>query len=757
MPELPIQKVFDQAARHHQTGKLREAEQLYRQILAQQPEHVEAIHYLGVIAHQVGRNDAAVELIRRAIALRPDYAEAHYNLGNALRELKHFDEAVAASRKAIALKPNYIEAYNNLGNALRENGQLDEAVGAYRQALALRPSYAAAQYNLGVALKDQGHLEDALAAFRQAIALNPNFPESHCNVGVVLKEKGELDEATAAFRQAIALNANLPEAHNNLGNVLREKGQLDEAIAASRRAIALRPNYADALSNLGNALREKGQLDEAMAAYAKAIALKPGWALPRLNLGQLFRELGRFEEARAVFQQAAECEPNNPDTHNYLATALAEMYRFDEANQALDRAAAIAPDSASTHAARGMILSCSGRELEAVESFRRAIEIAPESAAVLSSLGQTLRQIGRFTEAAECFRRMLALPQGAGQAYTIMAGIGASFDATEMARLTASLDDPRTSIRDRAALGFGLGKMLDDADRFDEAFAHYARANALTLQLRHAGGERYSSELFARQVDESIAQYRPDFFARTRDWGEPSDLPVFIVGMPRSGTSLVEQIAASHPDVFGGGELRQLGEIAGSLSFAQLNPRSVRDAAAKHLDYLRSLGRSASRVIDKTPSHVERLGLIATLFPAARVILCRRDSRDTCLSCFFQKFSYGNLFSFDLANCGRHHVQTDRIIAHWLKVLPLQLLQVQYEDLVADLEGQSRRIVSFLDLAWNPACLDFHRTERTVLTSSAWQVRQPIYSRSVGRWRNYEKHLSPLFEALGQSTATARE
>jgi hypothetical protein len=186
------------------------------------------------------------------------------------------------------------------------------------------------------------------------------------------------------------------------------------------------------------------------------------------------------------------------------------------------------------------------------------------------------------------------------------------------------------------------------------------------------------------------------------------------------------------------------------LSWSQCQPGPIKDAARKQLDRLLALGGSALRVIDKMPSNVKHLGLIATLFPSARVILCHRDPRDTCLSCFFQQFSPGNvLFSFDLSLCGRHHVHTDRLMAHWLKAMPLRMLQVQYEDLVADLEGQSRRIISFLGLPWNPACLDFHRTERIVQTFSAWQVRQPIYTRSVGRWRNYERHLGPLFEALG--------
>jgi tetratricopeptide (TPR) repeat protein len=686
--------------------------------------------------------------MRRAIALNYNLPNAHNNLGNALREKGEFNEAADACRRAIALRPAFSEAHNNLGNALKARGEIDEAIAAYRQAISLRPDYAEAYDNLGNALKGNGRLDEALAAHRKAITLNPKLSGAYNNLGNVLKEKGQLDEGITAYRQAIALRRHFPEAHNNLGVALREKGRLDEAVAAHREAIALNRNFAEGYNDLGNAMKEKGELDEAIAAYREAIVRKPAWAMPRVNLGQLFREQGRFEEACSVFGQAAECEPGNPDAHNCLAMALAELQRFEEAGNALDRGAALAPDSALTHEARGMILWRTGRGAEAVESFRSALEIAPDSVSGWISLGLTLRQMGRFIEATESFRQVLARRPNAVQAHAMMAGAGETTDEAEMGRLKASFNDPQTSIRDRAALGFVLGKRLDEADRFDESFEHYARANSLVLEMRHAAGERYSVDQFSRRVDESIAMWTPSFVSETRARGEASELPVFIVGMPRSGTSLVEQIAASHLEVFGAGELRDIGDLANSLDFPRCSPGSIAEAAGKQLDRLRGRGGRAQRVIDKMPSNVEHLGLIATLFPLARVILCRRDPRDTCLSCFFQRFSSGNLFSFDLTQCGRHHVHTDRLIAHWMKVLPLRILEVQYEDLVADLEGQSRRIISFLGLPWNAACLDFHRTERAVKTASAWQVRQPIYTRSVGRWRNYERHLEALFESL---------
>jgi tetratricopeptide (TPR) repeat protein len=267
MAQLTIQQAFDLALQHHQAGRLHEADQLYRQVLAQQPNHAEALHLLGVLARQAERNDVAVDLIRRAIALRPDYPDAHYNLGNALKDTGQLDEAIAAYRQAIALNLNEPEAHSNLGNALRDKGQLDEAIAAYRQAIALNPNFAEAHNNLGVALKDKGQPDEAIAAVRRAIALRGNYAEAHYNLGNALKDKGQLDEAVAAYRRAIALNPNLPEAHGNLGIALKEEGQLDEAIIAFRQAIALSPNLPQVHHNLSLSLLLRGDFEQGWEEY----------------------------------------------------------------------------------------------------------------------------------------------------------------------------------------------------------------------------------------------------------------------------------------------------------------------------------------------------------------------------------------------------------------------------------------------------------------------------------------------------------
>ena len=281
---MTVQQAFQLALQHHQAGRLAEAEALYRQILAVDPRHADALHLLGVAAAQAGRHDVAVELMTKAVALKPNYPQAHTNLGNALSETGRLDEAIASYRRAIALKPDFSEGHSNLGNALRDQGQLDEAIAAYRQAIVLEPNFPGVHYNLGIALKDQGKLDEAIAAYRQAIALKPNYPKAHSNLGIALRDQGQLEQAVAAYRQAIALDPDLPEVHNNLGNALRDQGRLDEAIASYRQAIALDPNVPQGHNNLGNAFKDKGQLDEALAAYRRALQIRPDHPEAHSNL-----------------------------------------------------------------------------------------------------------------------------------------------------------------------------------------------------------------------------------------------------------------------------------------------------------------------------------------------------------------------------------------------------------------------------------------------------------------------------------------
>jgi hypothetical protein len=267
----------------------------------------------------------------------------------------------------------------------------------------------------------------------------------------------------------------------------------------------------------------------------------------------------------------------------------------------------------------------------------------------------------------------------------------------------------------------------------------------------------------AREVDGVIARSTSALFSAAVGWGSPSELPVFIVGMPRSGTSLVEQIAASHSKVYGGGERKDIAGIAEAVlahnrdqPIAEWDMDFARRLADGQIARLQQLARTALRVTDKMPDNILYLGVIAVLFPAARVIFCRREIGDTCLSCFFQRFGEGNAFAYDLADCARRYLEIERLAEHWRRVLPLPMLTIDYEALISNPESESRRLIEFLGLDWDPSVLDFHSAERPVYSASLWQVRQPVFSRSVGRWQHYTQHLQPLFEVLAANGRAAQ-
>ena len=337
------------ALHHHEAGRLADAEALYRQILAVQPNHGDALHLLGVIAYQVYRNDMAADLIRQAIAARPTEPHYYVNLGNALVAQGCLSEAITAFRHALQLNPDYPDAHNNLGNALVVQGHLEEAIAAFRHALKVKPDFPDAHNNLGVALKNQGDLNEAIAAFRRALEIKPDYAEAHSNLGDALRERGQLDEAVAACRQAIQIKSDLPGAYNNLGNALREGGHLDEAIAACRRAIQLKPESPESHANLGNALKDLCRLDEAIAVFRRALELKPDFPQACNNLGNVLRERGQLDEAVALFRRALQIKPDFPDAHNNLGGALMDQGKVGEAIASYRHALQLRTEDAKFH------------------------------------------------------------------------------------------------------------------------------------------------------------------------------------------------------------------------------------------------------------------------------------------------------------------------------------------------------------------------------------------------------------------------
>ncbi len=598
-----------------------------------------------------------------------------------------------------------------------------------------------------------GRLDRAADLYQKILRKNPDHADALHLLGLIALASGQPKQAVQLIGKAVAAAPSFADAHSNLGNALMAVGRTGEAIASYQRAIALKPGRAAPYSNLGRAQNSMGAFAAARESCRAAIALAPMLPEPHYNLALALRALGQVVEAKAACRAALHLRPDAP-WQRECAALLADLDCGEEALAILDRLLAVSPDEAASHTARASILYRMGDISGSAVAYRRAASLAPNDADCWNGLGRTERAQGRFDAATLAFRRALAIAPEHADAHRNLALLGELGIRSAEAKGLATLIDRRgTADMDRVAAGFALGKLLDDADRYDEAFARYSAANQLFREMQAVAGKRFNRVALAGEVDNAIATYPGSRLAELAEGSSTSDLPVFIVGMPRSGTSLVEQIAASHPQVFGAGELREVGRMAAVLNKQDASQSwdaaEARRLGEAHLAMLRRLGGAALRVIDKMPDNVFLLGHIATLFPRARIIFCRRDPRDTCLSCYFTLFMSGNLFSYDLADCASRHIETDRLMAHWQSVLPLAILTVDYEAVVADLERESRRIIDFLGLRWDPTCLDFHRTERTVVTASSWQVRQPLYRHAVGRWRHYSRHLGALADLQG--------
>ena len=716
-------KTFHMALALHERGMLDNAARLYRAVLAQDPHHFHALHLLGSLRIQQHRAERGAALIRKALRENPQSAEAHNNLGVALETLRRHEAALASYERALALAPDYAEARNNLGNALHALGRYAEAVASYEAVLAQRPGYATAHYNLGISLQALGRQEEAVAHYRQAIALKPDYAEARGNLGVALQALGRHPEAIACYEQALALRPDDAAAHNNLGTALRSVGRLDAALEHHVRALSIDPGRVSAYNNLGLTLHALGRWDEAIAAYAKALSLDPENADAHCYLGDTLQALARPEDAAASYRKALAIRPDHAEARNNLGNALQALGRADEAIASYEAALALRPDRADIHNNLGAALESIGRIGEARQAYERAVALAPKRAAFHRSL----------VELAPVRPGDPRLP------------------ALEALAADASLPDS-----EQIELEFALGKALADLGRHEEAFRHYLQGNALKRSRIV-----YDEAATLRQFDRIRTVFSADLMRAREGVGEPSPVPVFVLGMPRSGTTLVEQILASHPQIFGAGELMELdnlvarlGGAAGAAAYPDIVPEltgeALRRLGAEYVERLRRRAPTAARITDKMPANFRFIGLIHLALPKARIVHLRRDPVDTCFSCFTRLFAHDQPHTYDLRELGRYYRAYAALMEHWRKGLPPgAMLEVSYESLVADLETEARRILAHCRLAWDDACLAYHRTKRPVRTASASQVRQPIYRSSIGRWLPYREWLKPLLDELG--------
>jgi tetratricopeptide (TPR) repeat protein len=621
-------------------------------------------------------------------------------------------------------------AVQTLALAVRhhQEGRFPEAEQLYRQILAAAPDHADALNFLAAVCYQTGRLTEAAAHWQRLTELQPGLAAAHFNLGLAYKDLGKLDDAASCFRRALGLQPDAAGLHYHLGTVLHLQGKLDEAITCWRRVAELNPKSAEAHFNLAVVYTDRENFAEAVACCRRAIALKSDFAEAHSTLGNALRETGDFDEAIAACRTAIALKPGLAEAHNNLGNALKDRGELDEA----------------------------------VASYRRAIELSPNFAKAHFNLGAVEELLGDFRYAESCFRAALSYDTGFAPAhYSLAKLLRGKLPDDELAAQRRLLADNSLPDKQRMLLHFGLAQVLDARGEYAAVAKHLQEAHAVQAAEWSNRGLGFDPEAHERLVTRIIEVCTPELFERMKGIGNQSEVPVFIVGLPRSGTTLIEQILAAHSRVFAAGEIRLVAETLAGFArpggdflsgLGQTNTAEIGHATSRHLEKLRAYNRAAptipaDRIVDKLPDNYLYLGPLAVLFPRAKFIHCRRDLRDVAFSCWMTHFQ-----EIRWANNEQHIVaqfrQYQRIMDHWRKVLTIPMLEIDYEAAVSDLDTTARRLIAWCGLDWEPNCLMFHEAKRPVSTASAYQVRQPIYDTSVQRWRHYERPLAGLFAQI---------
>ena len=606
--------------------------------------------------------------------------------------------------------------------ALQQQGEPTQAEALYRVAAAA--GHPLSLVGLAALCLGQGRNTEALEFAREATDAAPDIPDARLALATALAALGRTEAAVAAYEEALGLEPPPVEAHYGLGVALRALGRLDEALACFRRALSIDPDYPEAECMLAELLAGSGKRDEAIAAYRRALEIDPDYAAARIGLAQTLRADGQLTAAEAEFRRVLAAHPGEQSASAGLAAVMLADGRADEALEALRAALTHDPQNPETHRRYGLALAELGELEPAARALEAAIALRPQP-----TYYRELTNLRRTRAGDPCLAALRAL--------------AARSDSLAPA--------------DRVQLEFALGRALTDAGEPEAGFRHLQAGNAL-----HRRSVRYDEVATLRLLERIRGQFTPEFM-RQGGGGRAADSPVFIVGMPRSGSTVIEQVLASHPGIRALGEITAFGDAVTALRQDLPYPELAAAIGAEGLrqlgcDYLARVGMNvggARRVTDKMLANSLYLGLIHLALPGARIVHVRRDPVATCLSCYAELFTPDQPFSYDLGELGRFHHAHDALMCHWQALLPPScLLTVSYEELVVDFEPTARRLLAHCDLDWDARVLRFHETRRPIRTASLAQVRRPLYRSSLERWRPSEADLRPLLEALAVRTSS---
>jgi tetratricopeptide (TPR) repeat protein len=637
-----------------------------------------------------------------------------------------------------------------------KSGEYESGLALVESLLSESPGDIALLFLQGILLRRLGRHSQAKPALQQVVKAAPQLAAAAQELGLSLYSLREVDAARSHLQQAVSLDANLGECWKALGELHAMAGREEESAAAFRRQLLA--EHSHPAMRQAVELLERGKLGMAEGICRDYLQRYPRDVHAIRLLAEIGMKLGIFPEARALLEACLELAPDYHLARNNFANALGRAHRFDEALKEVAYLERVEPNNLSHPVLAASLHANAGNFTQALERYENLLQQVPDHAPLQTSYGHALKTVGRQEDSIAAYRNAISVQPHLGEAWWSLANLKTiRFSAEQHAQMEALLATDKLTRTDRYQLAFALAKAREDKGEYDAAFASYEQGNALKKQT-----SGYEAQDHHQRIRETIRHCDSALFESHTDVGHPATDPIFIVGLPRAGSTLLEQILASHSLVEGTMELPYIAQLARELGgkkkktdtsrypacLRELGPAQCRELGQRYLDDAQMHRTDRPFFIDKMPNNFAHIALIKLILPKARIIDARRHPMASCFSGYKQLFAAGQEFTYSLEDIGRYYVDYLTLMDHWNLVLPGQVLLMEYEAVVADLEPQVRRLLAHCKLDFEPDCLEFHRSQRAVRTASSEQVRQPLYTEGLDHWRHFESHLEPLKQVL---------
>lgn len=715
-----------------ESGNVADARRHAQSLIDQAPLDCETQYVFGLSLLMAEDFEQAVSWLTKAVEQRPDDAVMNANLGVAYLRSSDLDKAIEYLEKAVELKSDYEQARYNLGSAYIENKQPELAMKQYRYLSTNHKDNADYVCALADATRENAQWKASIKLYNKALSMDENLVRAHNNMGPLMRHLQKMDKAIEHSQKAIELDSTNVVARKNLGDCYVQMEELEDAMEAYADAYELDSENAELCVAIGKVWLEISDQNEASTWYQKALTIDEENIAAQCGLADIIRDSGKLEQSKEILEPLLEKEPENIEVLMSMADTLWEDGDAEAALEHLRTVQKLQPQRTAMHAKIGQILSSSGQVDKALEEYHTALEQSPNCIPALNGIATSQR---------------------------------GKLDLSYVETMEKMLGNEKLRAGSLSSLHNALAYYYDSQKNAEKAAEHMKKGNEYQWQHKSKRGWEYEVKQYEEHITRLIETYTPEYFEQVKDLGNPDETPTFIVAMPRSGTTLTEQILARHSKVLGIGERNFAGQAFSKFTNTGLDDKDedlsnlqnitreeIASISRRYLAQLQELKDKAGkpdalRVVDKMPDNYSLVGWILTLFPNAKIIHAKRDARDVALSCWLTQF--GSIRWASNEEHLRERIrQYQRIMDHWHKVIPDRFIEMNYEDLVANQEEESKRLIEYIGLDWDEDCLRFFESDRLVRTASITQVRQPIYKKSVARWEAYKDHISELFDHI---------